>query len=122
MRFYYQNGMGDTGYFSENNLIRAIYSSWNIESELYLLNKGVKKINWNEKLLDQAKIIFSPMDDNELNSELLEKYGYKMEDGEEYREIINIKTGEIVKYEWSDVIQLVWEYNEERRKLWKLKN
>ena len=62
------------------------------------------------------------MDDNELNSELLEKYGYKMEDGEEYREIINIKTGEIVKYEWSDVIQLVWEYNEERRKLWKLKN
>jgi len=107
MRFYYQNGMGDTGYFSENNLIRAIYSSWNIESELYLLNKGVKKINWNEKLLDQAKIIFSPMDDNELNSELLEKYGYKMEDGEEYREIINIKTGEIVKYEWSDVIQLV---------------
>ena len=107
MRFYYQNGMGDTGYFSEDNLIRAIYSSWNIESELYLLNKGVKKINWNEKLLDQLKIKFSPMDDNELNSELLEKYGYKMEDGEEYREIINIKTGEIVKYEWSDVIQLV---------------
>ena len=107
MRFYYQNGMGDTGCFSEDNLIRAIYSSWNIESELYLLNKGVKKINWNEKLLDQAKIIFSPMDDNELNSELLEEYGYKMEDREEYREIIDIKTGEIVKYEWNDIVQLV---------------
>ena len=107
MRFYYQNGMGDSGYFSKNNLIRALFSAWNIESELYLLNKGIKKINWNEKLSDQAKIIFSPMDDNEFNSDVLRDYGYKMEDREEERKIIDIKTGEIVKYELSDVIQLV---------------
>jgi hypothetical protein len=41
------------------------------------------------------------------NSELLEKFGYKMEDGDLYREIIEIKTGKVVKYDWSEVEQLI---------------
>ena len=107
MRFYYQNGMGDSGYFSEKDLIKAIYIAWNIEAELYLLDDGLKKIDFYKSLLEQSKIIFSPFDDNQLNSEILKEFGYKMEDREEYREIIDIKTGEVVKYNWSEVKKLV---------------
>ncbi len=107
MRFYYQNGMGDSGYFSEKDLIKAIYTAWNIEAELWLLNKGLKKIDWYESITKQAKIIFSPYDGNEFNSDVLKEFGYKMEDGKEEREIINIQTGEVVKYNWSEVKKLV---------------
>lgn len=107
MKFYYQNGIGDSGYFSENNLVMAIYTAWNIEAELYLLNEGIKKIDFHQSIFEQAKIIFSPMDDNEFNSDVLKEFGYKMEDGEKYREIIDIKTGKIVSYDWSEVKQLV---------------
>jgi hypothetical protein len=107
MRFYYQNNIGDSGYFSEKNLIKAIYTAWNIEAELYLMNDGLKNIDFHKSILDQAKIIFSPFDDNEFNSDVLNEFGYKMEDGEEYREIIDIKTGKIVRYDWSEVKQLI---------------
>jgi len=102
--------MGDSGYFSENDLIKAIYTAWNIEAELYLLNDGVKKIDWHSKespFTKQSKIIFSSYDDNEFNSDVLKEFGYKMEDGKEERNIIDINTGKIVKYEWSEVKQLV---------------
>ena len=95
MEFYYENCMGDKGCFEEDDLIKAIYTAWNIEADLYLFANG----DW--------QIIFSPHDDNEYNSQLLEFYGYKMVDGEKEREIIEIKTGKIVKYDWSEVKQLV---------------
>ena len=110
MRFYYQNGMGDSGYFSEDNLVKAIYTAWNIEAELYLLNKGLRKIDWNSKenpFTKQSKIVFCPMEGNEFNSDILKEFGYKMDDGEELREIIDIKTGKIIRYDWSEVKQLV---------------
>lgn len=106
MRFYYENSLGDSGYFSEKDLIKAIYTAWNIEANLYLLDDGIKKINW--KLFNQqAELIFAPYEENEFNSEILKEYGYKMEDVEKEREIINIKTGKIVKYDWSEVKQLI---------------
>jgi len=107
MRFYYGNFSGDTGYFSEKDLVKAIYTAWNIDAELYLLNDGVKKIDFNKSFFDQVKLIFAPCEGNELNTEILEEYGYKMEDREPYREIIDIKTNEIVKYDWSEVKQLI---------------
>ncbi len=110
MRFYYQNGMGDSGYFSEDNLVKAIYTAWNIEAELYLLNKGLRKIDWNSKenpFTKQSKIVFSSMDGNEFNSDVLKEFGYRMEDGEELRDIVDIKTGKIIRYDWSEVKQLI---------------
>jgi hypothetical protein len=107
MRFYYQNGMGDSGHFSEKDLVKAIYTAWNIEAELYLLNDGVKKVNSHQSFSGQCKIVFSPLDDNEFNSEVLKEFGYKMEDGEEFREIIEIKTGKVIRHDWSEVKQLV---------------
>lgn len=107
MRFFYENNMGDIGYFSENDLVKAIYTAWNIEATLYLLNDGVEKIDWNELFRDQCKIIFSPYDGNEFNSDVLKEFGYKMEDRGYYREIIDLETDEIVRYDWGDVEQLV---------------
>lgn len=37
MKFYYENSMGNSGYFEENDLIEAIYMSWNIEATLHLI-------------------------------------------------------------------------------------
>jgi hypothetical protein len=107
MRFFYENSMCDRGYFSEENLVKAIYTAWNIEAELYLLKDGVKKIYPYQAYCDQAQLIFAPYEDNEVNSEFLEEFGYRMEDREEFREIIDIKTGKIVKYNWSEVKQLI---------------
>lgn len=107
MRFYYENTMCDIGYFSENDLVKAIYTAWNIDANLYLLNDGIKKINKNESFYKQAKLIFAPYEENEFNTELLEPYGYKMEDREPEREIIDIKTNKVIKYDWSEVKQLI---------------
>jgi hypothetical protein len=107
MRFYYENNIGDSGYFSEKNLVKAIYTAWNIEACLYLLNTGVKKLDTNEFMNKQAKLVFAPYEDNEFNSDVLKEYGYFMEDGEEFREIREIETGKEVKYEWSEVKQLI---------------
>lgn len=107
MKFYYENTMCDSGYFYENDLIKAIFAAWNIDANLYLLNDGIKKINKNESFYKQAKLIFAPYEENDFNTEILKEFGYKMEDREPYREIIDIKTNDIVKYDWSEVIQLV---------------
>ena len=96
MKFYYENYSGDSGYFQEDDLILAIFSGWNIEANLYILDEET----------NQEKLIFAPYEDNEFNSDLLKEYGYRMEDGEEYREIVDIKTGDVVRYEWDDVLDL----------------
>ena len=95
MKFFYENNLGDSGSFSEKNLVKAIYTAWNIEATLYI-NHG-----------DYKEIIFSPYDDNEFNTELLEPYGYKMIDNDTEREIVEIKTEKIIKYDWSEVKQLI---------------
>lgn len=106
MKFYYENNMGDYGVFQESNLVKAIYTAWNIEAKLYLVNADVEKFKINE--LDKvSKLIFSPWDDNEFNNDLLEELGYYMVDGEKEREIKEVKTDKVVKYDWSEVVQLV---------------
>lgn len=97
MRFYYENTLGDKGYFQEKELVKAIYTVWNIDADLYIWKDSDKF--W--------QIIFSPLDGNELNSDLLEAYGYKMMDGETEREIIEIKTGKVIRYDWSEVKPLI---------------
>lgn len=94
MNYYYINNLGDDGKFIDDDLVRAIYSAWNIEANLYLdTEKG-----W--------KLIFASYESNEFNSKVLKEYGYEIVDGVKEREIINIDTGESIKYEWDEVIQL----------------
>jgi hypothetical protein len=107
MRFYYENSSGDCGYFSEDDLVKAIYTAWNIEANLYLLNDGVKKLNSGTSFSEQCKIVFAPWDGNEFNSDVLKEFGYKMVDGDIEREIVDINTGKVVKYDWSEVEQLI---------------
>jgi len=97
MKFYYENNMGDSGYFIEDNLPKAIYTSWNIEANLYILDEET----------NQEKLVFAPYETNEFNSDILKEYGYMMIDGDYYREIVDIKTGNIVRYDWDEVLQLV---------------
>lgn len=99
MKFYYDNNMGDNGVFYEDDLIKAIYSAWNIEARLYILNNSTK--------FSLKNIVFDPYADNEFNSELLESYGYYMEDGVGERVIKEIKAGKIIHYDWSEVIDLI---------------
>jgi hypothetical protein len=94
MRFFFSNGLGDSGYFTETNIVKAIHAAWNIEADLYLMKKDTKRM------------IFAPLEDNEFNSDLLEEYGYKMEDGKLEREIIDMYTGEVIKYNLSEIKQL----------------
>lgn len=108
MKFYYENYLGDSGFFSEKDLVKAIYTAWNIEADLYLVtDKNIKKIKDFTDFFKQTKIIFLPNEDNNFNSSTLKEYGYYMEDGEEEREIKEINTRNIVKYDWSEVKQLI---------------
>lgn len=102
MKFYYENNMGDSGVFKETNLIKAIYSAWNIQATLSLIQEYDK-----DTKSTKVRLVFCPEMDNEFNSALLKDFGYYMEDEGEHRVIKKIKTDEIVKYDWSDVIQLV---------------
>jgi len=106
MKFYYDGCCGD-GYFSERNLIKAIYTAWNVDADLWLLNSGIKKIDKYLLLKDQATLIFVPAEGNEFNSDLLESFGYYMIDGFKWREIRRLDNNKVVKYDWSDVKQLI---------------
>ena len=59
IRFYYENCMGDSGYFTErkDNIVNAIYSAWNIEAILYIAEKikDNKKKEAAEKLMEPCK-------------------------------------------------------------------
>lgn len=107
MKFYYENSMGDLGLFKEKDLIKAIYTAWNIEANLYLINKDYKGKITTDNVRSVSKLVFAPWESNEFNSGLLKDYGYKMADGEKEREIIELKTGAVVKYDWSEVRQLI---------------
>lgn len=97
MKFYYANNVGDVGYFKEKSLTKAIHMAWNIEASLYIVHEDSK---YNE-------LVFSPHDDNEFNNEMLDCYGYKIEDIDKWREIIEIKTGKIIKYNNGELKELI---------------
>lgn len=94
IRFYYENYMGDSGHFTDRreNIVHAIYSAWNIEACLYIA-EALKGNNKQEKIT----MIFSPQEDNEVNSELLKPYGLYMVDGGKYRELHWIKDGSLAR-------------------------
>lgn len=95
MKFYYANNIGDSGMFKEKDLVKAIHMAWNIEADLYLLEKDNKK-----------RLIFSPFEDNDFNSELLQDYGYYVVDGKKYREIKEASSNKTIHYKWEDIIDL----------------
>lgn len=55
MEFYYENSMENHGTFSENNLVKAIYTAWNVEADLYLKD-GIWTIKQKKKLPHNTKI------------------------------------------------------------------
>ena len=87
IRFYYENYCGDSGHFTlkKTEIPKAIMSAWNIEASLSIV---VEKIG---KYQEKCKLIFSPLEDNNVNNEWLEEYGFYIKDGEEYRELHHIK-------------------------------
>lgn len=83
MRFYYVNGYGDSGYFTlkKTEIPKAIMSAWNIEAELSIVLGKISKYQ------ERCQLIFSSVDDNEFNNELLKEYGLYLKDGEKFREL-----------------------------------
>ncbi|HHT7156161.1 hypothetical protein P4388_25175 [Bacillus thuringiensis] len=66
--------------------MEAIYFTWNYEFDVYEVDSG--------------KMTFSGQLDNEDNSEMLEKYGLRVIDGEQYRNLQKIEPDEIYKASW----------------------
>jgi hypothetical protein len=95
MKFKYVNTVGGCGEFEEKDIVKAIYTAWNIEADLYSMEK------------DQPQLLFAPLESNEFNSELLKQTGYYMEDEDKYRVIKVMRTHEIKMYAWDEVLQLV---------------
>lgn len=60
-------------------------SAWNIEASLSIV---VEKVGKNQ---EKCKLIFSPLEDNDINNEWLKEYDLYIKDGEEYRELHYIK-------------------------------
>ncbi|GGH46088.1 hypothetical protein GCM10008014_08520 [Paenibacillus silvae] len=71
-----------------DNIVEAIYTAWNYEFDVYENNR------------DSYDLIFSGTQDNEWNSEMLEKYGIRVIDHEKHRHLQNIETGEIYFADW----------------------
>src|SRR6185312_8891502 len=69
-----------------NNIVESIYTAWNYEFDLYEV--------------ETEDIVFSGRECNEANSEWLEPYGIRMIDGDRYRVLQDIKTGEVYEAEW----------------------
>jgi hypothetical protein len=106
MKFYYENSMGDYGVFSEKNIVKAIYIAWNIEANLYLVSDNIKKLT-EDNFNKNTKLIFAPWEDNKLNSAFLSEFGYYMTDGEHSREIRDIATDKVIKYDWAELRKLI---------------
>lgn len=105
MKFYYENNVGDSGYFEEEDLIKEIYTAWNIEANLYKINPI--NVHTVDNDTGEFELVFMPYGDNEFNSTLLKDYGYYMTNGDGHRCICKIDTDEVVKYDWSEVEQLI---------------
>ena len=91
MKFYYENCMGDTGYLTlkKTEIPKAIMSAWNIDAALSIVSKDIS----NKKELVQ--IIFAPMEGNECNNDWLKEFDLCIVDGEEFRELRYMSTGEL---------------------------
>lgn len=68
------------------NVVEAICFAWNYEFDVYEIDSG--------------EMTFSGQLDNEDNSEMLEKYGLRVIDVEQYRNLQNIELDEIYKASW----------------------
>lgn len=99
MRFYYENHMGDSGHFSEKDLVKAIYTAWNIEADLHLVIETD-----NSTYQELRQMIFVPFESADFNSDLLKEFGYYVTDDWEIKRISDDMEE---KYDWSEVKQLV---------------
>ena len=105
MRFFYENGMGDRGHFTlkKTEIPKGIMSAWNIEAELSIVT------NKYENGKEECELIFSPLDGNEFNNDLLEKYGLYIVDGEKFRELRYIKDNSLAWQpdNWDGILCLI---------------
>lgn len=77
MRFYYENCMGDSGYFTleKTEMPKAIMSAWNIDAALSIV------------MQPHNKLIFDPDEENECNNNWLKEFGLYIKDGRKFREL-----------------------------------
>ncbi|SEU09935.1 hypothetical protein SAMN05443270_3140 [Lacrimispora sphenoides] len=111
MRFYYENNMGDSGFFTlkKSEIVKAIQSAWNIEANLYMVPSGTNNKNLlNQFIHGNIKPILLPDEDNEVINDYLEEFGLYLIDGDEYRELRYIKSGELAidPNDYSDILRL----------------
>ncbi len=106
MRFYYENYSGDSGCFTlkKTEIPKAIMSAWNIEADLYIIDK-----KFDEGIFKGRKLIFAPHEDNEFNNEVLKEYGLYITDGEKYRELRYLEDDSLAEEPdtWSNVLDLI---------------
>lgn len=102
IRFYYENCCGNSGYFTlkKSEIPRAIMSAWNIEASLSIVI---------EKYQEKCKLIFSPLEVNDINNEWLKEYGLYIKDGDEYKELHYIKDDSLAwePNNYEGILQLV---------------
>ena len=107
LRFYYENNMGDSGFFTlkKTEIVKAIQSAWNIEANLYVVTPGTNKKNL---VYNRMKPVLLPYEDNEISNDYLKEYGLYLIDGEEYRELRYIKSGDLAidPNDYSDILKL----------------
>lgn len=111
MRFYYENNMGDSGFFTlkKSEIIKAIQSAWNIEANLYIVPSGTNNRNLLNHLIHRNMIpVLLPDEENDVNNDYLKEFGIYLVDGEEYRELHYITSGELAidPSDYSDILKL----------------
>jgi hypothetical protein len=77
---------GEFVFIPTNDFVEAIYWAWNYEFDVY-----------NAETKDEILVRY---DSNDVNSELMEPYGYRLIDHDGYRNLQSIETGEIFKPDW----------------------
>ncbi|MGG2091314.1 hypothetical protein AB1283_00925 [Bacillus sp. S13(2024)] len=70
----------------KKNTVEAIYYAWNYEFDVHEV--------------ETEELIFTGQETNEFNSDMLEKYGLRVIDGNRHRHLQNIETGEVYKASW----------------------
>lgn len=108
---YYIEGNGYYLLFSDKSLLRALFSAWNYEANLWIVppKTTMRQVD-NEFTSLDTNWIFSPGD---IHCNGLEEYGYRITTDEEADELykgenklIEIKTGEILDSDDFDLREL----------------
>lgn len=101
MKFYFENRVGDEGYFEEESLAKAIHLVWNYEACLFLCED------------DKETLIFDPYDTNEEINEILKDYNLEVRNVHDSRVLYpadaeeNAPVEDSFFYMWDELRELI---------------